>query len=67
MLSKFIFIMSIITNEGDLQMKAYDVEKCPDVQSFGSEMEKLRKEGQFINWNALCLERGVKGESINHD
>lgn len=66
-LSKFIFIVGLITNEGDLKMKAFDVDQCPDVKSFGTDMEKLRKAGEFINWEAFCIERGVKGESINHD
>ena len=65
MLSKFIFIIAIITGQGDVDISTYDVEVCPDVKAFYQVMEELRKKGEFINWNASCIERGVKGESIN--
>jgi hypothetical protein len=67
MLTKFIFVLSIITNQGDLEMKAFDVEQCPDKTLFTAEMTKLKQEGQFINWQALCLDRGAKTEAINYE
>lgn len=64
MLSKFIMIVSIITNEGELQMRAFDVEVCPEVQSFGQEMNKMKQQGEFIGWNAICLDRQVPTEEL---
>lgn len=66
MLSKFIFVMSIITNEGDLNMKAFDVDQCPDKTTFSAEMNKMKSEGQFINWQAICVDRGAKTEQIDY-
>lgn len=67
MLTKFIFVLSIITNQGDLEMKAFDVEQCPDKTLFTEEMNKMKQNGTFINWQALCLDRGAKTEAINYD
>jgi hypothetical protein len=67
MLSKFIFVMSIITNEGDLSMKAYDIDQCPDKPTFAAEMNKMKTDGQLINWQAICIDRGAKNEEISYD
>jgi hypothetical protein len=60
MLTKFTFIMAVITNEGNLNMKAFDVPECPDVELFSQEMNKLKSNGDFIGWNAICIERNQK-------
>lgn len=67
MLTKFIFVLSLMTNEGDLQMKAFDVSECPDKTTFYNEMEKMRKEGHFISWEALCIDRNMKTEEVSND
>ena len=67
MLSKYLFIMAIITNEGDLNMKSFDVDQCPDKPTFASEMNKMKQNGDFINWEALCIDRGAKTEQIRYD
>jgi hypothetical protein len=66
MLSKFIFVMSIITNDGTIDMKAFDVDQCPEVESFRQEMQKMKSEGQFINWEAICIARDQQTESISN-
>lgn len=60
MLSKFIFVLSLITNEGELQMKAFDVDQCPEVQQFSQEMNNMKSQGKFIGWNAICIQRDAK-------
>ena len=50
-----IFIIAIITNQGELQMKAEYLQDCPDKQVVTETLDKLKSEGQFIDWNALCL------------
>lgn len=67
MLTKFIFILAIITNNGDLDMKAFDVDQCPDKTTFRAEMEKLKQGGEFINWEAICVARNEKTESISNE
>ena len=64
MLKSFIMIVSIMTNEGDLQMRAFDVEVCPEVDSFHKSMEDLRKKGEFIEWAAICLNRNEPTEEL---
>jgi hypothetical protein len=67
MLTKFIFVMSVITNEGNLNMKVFDVDNCPDVQMFSEEMNKLKSNGDFIGWNAICIERNKKQQDAMHE
>jgi hypothetical protein len=67
MLTKFIFVMSVITNEGNLNMKVFDVDNCPDVQMFSEEMNKLKSNGDFIGWNAICIERNKKQQDAMAD
>lgn len=67
MLSKFIFVVGIISNDGDLQMRAYDMDVCPEVQTFGEEMQKMKNDGQFINWEAVCIGRDQQTEKINYE
>lgn len=64
MLKSFIMIVSILTNDGDLQMRAFDVEVCPEVTPFHQSMEDLRKKGEFIQWSAICLNRNVATEEL---
>lgn len=59
----FLFILAIITNEGTLEMKAVPMDACPEKEPFIQAMEKLKKEGQFIGWNAICHEQ-TKGVSL---
>ena len=59
--------MVIITNEGDLNMKAFDLEVCPDKAPFAQDMEKMKTDGQLINWQAICIDRGAKNEEISYD
>ena len=67
MLPKFIFVLTILTNEGSLSMRAFDVESCPDKQEFVQEMDKLKDKGDFINWQGLCIDRGAKTTEIKND
>ena len=55
MIKTFIFVLSILTNDGQLQMKALPVDKCPDVAGFSQAMDKLVAEKQFVLWNAICI------------
>lgn len=66
MLSKFIFVMVIITNEGDLNMKAFDLEVCPDKTTFSEDMNKMKADGQLINWQAICINRNEETKKINY-
>jgi len=67
MLTKFIFVLVLITNEGSLQMRAFDVPECPDVELFGQEMNKMKSNGDFIGWNAICIERNKKQQDAMNE
>ena len=67
MLSKFIFVLTILSNDGSLSMSAFDVPSCPDKQRFVQEMDTLKDKGEFISWQALCIERGAKTQEIKND
>jgi hypothetical protein len=52
----FLFIIAIISNEGELQMKAKEMDYCPDQAGFSTVMEKMKSDGKFIQWNAICYD-----------
>lgn len=55
MIKVFVFVLSIVTNEGELQMKALPVDKCPDVAGFTASMDKMKADKKFLAWNAICI------------
>lgn len=64
MLKSFIMIISIITTGGDLQMKAFDVDVCPELKEFRETMDGLKKQGEIIDWNAMCIARNAPTEEL---
>ena len=50
-----IFILAIVTNEGELQLHSKELQVCPDKAALVETLDKKKKEGEFIEWNALCL------------
>ena len=50
-----IFILAIVTNEGELQLHSKELSVCPDKVVVTETLDKKKKEGEFIEWNALCL------------
>ena len=59
----FLFVIAIISNEGELQMKAIEVEACPAKEEFVASMEQMKNSGQLKEWNAICYEL-PKGQGV---
>ena len=55
MIKIFILVIAIVTNDGELQMKATPVDKCPDAAGFSATMDKLVADKKFLGWNAICI------------
>lgn len=62
MLKAFIFVLSIVTNDGELQMKAFNVEACPDKAGFSTAMDNLKSKGEMKEWNAICIPIKPQGQ-----
>lgn len=50
-----ILILAILSNEGELQLHSKELSACPDKAALTETLDKKKKEGEFIEWNALCL------------
>ena len=59
---KFAFIVAIVTNDGTMDMTGHYVEACPVKEEFIIEMEKLKSEGQFKHWDAVCVDLSEIGK-----
>lgn len=55
MLKVFIMVVSILTNDGQIEMKALRVDKCPDAVAFSQTMDKMKTNHLIKEWNALCI------------
>jgi hypothetical protein len=53
-MNTFLMVIAIITNQGTLDMRVYQLAECPDEKEFVQEMEKLKDSGAFIDWKAQC-------------
>ncbi len=58
----FIFVISLVANSGQMEMKAYYVEKCPDKVAFETEMNQRLDNGEFKDWHALCVPQKKEGQ-----
>ena len=58
-MAMFFLIIAIVTNAGELQMKAYPVDKCPDAAAFTETMDKMKTNKELLGWNAICIANGV--------
>lgn len=59
---KFAFILAIVTNDGTMDMTGHYVEACPEKGAFFLEMEKRQAEGQFKDWDAVCVDLSKIGK-----
>ena len=50
-----IFILAILTNEGELQLHSKELSVCPDKVVVTETLDKKKEAGEFIEWNAICL------------
>lgn len=50
-----IFILAIVTNEGELQLHSKELSVCPDKVVVTETLDKKKEAGEFIEWNAICL------------
>ena len=50
-----IFILAILTNEGELQLHSKELSKCPDKLVVTETLDKKKEAGEIIEWNAICL------------
>lgn len=64
MIKAFIFIVAIVTNEGELQMRGIEVEACPEKESFQANMDEMQKQGKLKEWNAICYELPKQGQDL---
>lgn len=62
MIKAFIFIVAIITSDGELQMRGLEVEACPEKESFAASMDAMKEKGELIEWNAICYELPKQGQ-----
>lgn len=58
-----ILILAILTNEGELQLHSKELPACPDKAALVETLDKKKAEGEFIEWNALCLHPQVEANS----
>jgi hypothetical protein len=55
MIKVFIMVVSVLTNDGQLEMKALQVTKCPDAAAFTQSMDKMKTDKLIKEWNAICI------------
>lgn len=60
MIKTAILVIAIMTNEGNLEMRAQEMAECPDSQAFSQVMDKFKADGKLIDWNAICIHSGGK-------
>lgn len=58
----FVFVIALVTNSGEMEMKGYYVNECPDNATFTASMEERRTQGEFKDWHALCVEQKPSGQ-----
>ena len=58
MIASVIFVIALLSNGGELQMKAVELDKCPDASSFTETMDKYKTEKLLKEWNAICIPQG---------
>ena len=62
MLKAFLFVVAIVSNDGELQMRAINVEACPEKGAFSASMDNLKAKGEMKEWNAMCIKLPVTGQ-----
>ena len=55
MLTKIIFLVVILTPQGEFKSKTTIVETCPSVQVIGDLYTERMNSGEILDWNASCL------------
>ena len=50
-----IFILAIVTNQGELQLHSKELPVCPDKVVVTETLDKKKEAGEFIEWNTICL------------
>jgi len=62
-----IFILAILTNEGELQLHSKELPECPDKLVVTETLDKKKEAGEFIEWNAICLHPQVDAKVEGND
>lgn len=62
MLKAFLFVVAIVTNDGELQMRSLNVEACPEQGAFSAAMDNLKAKGEMKEWNAMCIKLPAQGQ-----
>jgi hypothetical protein len=60
----YFLIISIITPAGELQMTAQSVPSCEGKAEFQELMHNKVMAGDILDWSAICLTVGDKGQAI---
>lgn len=58
-----IFILAILTNEGELQLHSKELSVCPDKLVVTETLDKKKEAGEIIEWNAICLHPQVDAKA----
>lgn len=62
-----IFILAILTNEGELQLHSKELSVCPDKLVVTETLDKKKESGEIIEWNAICLHPQVDAKVEGND
>jgi|LakMenEpi03Aug12_release.lakeMendotaPanAssembly.Ray.scaffolds.fasta_scaffold1030790_3 hypothetical protein len=62
-----IFILAILTNEGELQLHSKELPECPDKLVVTETLDKKKESGEIIEWNAICLHPQVDAKVEGND
>lgn len=55
MLTKIIFLVVILTPNGEFRSKTTIVDTCPSVKVIGDLYSQRMKRGEILDWNASCF------------
>lgn len=58
----FVFVIALVANNGQMEMKGYYVNECPNETAFTAQMEERRTQGEFKDWHALCVAQKPSGQ-----
>ena len=54
-MTALIFILAIITNDGQFVVDASEIKVCPDRAKFEQEMNGKMASGEIKGWTAACI------------
>ena len=55
MITKVIFVVTLIMPNGEYITKSSFVEACPSIKQVGEHYERCIRDGEIRDWNATCF------------